>query len=277
LKSCNFDFDFILVLSAGDFQTRISNFYLADKANDWIDYNDANKIVLIRFLDFNKLPKSNKKVLRSEIVLFLVLIKNFRNIRKIIKYYKSEINSNKTTLSRIIEMSWKILLDELKPRSVLGIGLSYELISVCIDRKIPTAEIQHGLISSSTISYYWSKYNKNNKKIAPAFFLCWDRNDAIIVSEHEIIPIIVGYPKPISTGTKPIEQIYDFGVTLTHAHIGSADPFECVPTEIIEFMEWANQRDFRMAVRIHPVSWLNLKSRLGLVDWLLKKFSNIQI
>jgi hypothetical protein len=276
-KSKNSDFDFALVLSVCDFQSRTSNSRLADKVNDWIEFADAKKVVIVRFLDFNKIPHSNTEVLRAELLLFFIMLKNFRNLGKFFRYYKSETVYKKPKISRIVESGWKLITDELNIGAVLGIGLSYELITACNDKKLPTAEIQHGLINSTTIESYWNRYDKNGKKLVPVFFVCWANSDALIVSGNGMIPIVVGYPKLIPVEAKRYQQKYDLGITLTHAHQGSADPFGCIPNELIKFVEWCANGNLQVAVRMHPVTWLNLKVRLNLSDWLSRKFLNIFI
>ena len=276
-KSKNSDFDFALVLSVGDFQSRTSNSRLADKVNDWIEFADAKKVVIVRFLDFNKIPNSNTEVLRAELLLLFIMLKNFRNIRKFFRYYRSETVYKKPKISGIVESAWKLITDELNIGAVLGIGLSYELITACNDKKIPTAEIQHGLINSTAIESYWNRYDQNGKKLVPVFYVCWTSSDALIVSGNGMIPIVVGYPKLILVEAKRYQQKYDFGITLTHAHEGSADPFGCVPNELIKFVEWCANGNLQVAIRIHPVTWLNIKARLNLSDWLSGKFLNIWI
>jgi hypothetical protein len=276
-KSKNSDFDFALVLSVCDFQSRTSNSHLADKVNDWIEFADAKKVVIVRFLDFNKIPNSNTDLLRSELLLFFIMLKNVRNIGKFVRYYTSETMYVKPKISRIVESAWKLIIDELNVKSVLGIGLSYELIAACADKKVPTAEIQHGLINNSTIESYWNRYDHNNKKLVPVFYVCWTSSDALIASGNGMIPIVAGYPKLILVEEKRYQQKYDFGITLTHAHEGSADPFGCMPNELMKFVEWCANGNLQVAIRIHPVTWLNLKARLNLSDWLSGKFLNILI
>jgi hypothetical protein len=276
-KLKNPDFDFALVLSVVDFQTRTSNSCLANKVNDWIEFADAKKVIIIRFLDFNKIQNSNTEVLRSELLLFFLMLKNFQNIKKFVRYFRSETVYEKPKISRIVESGWKLIIDELDIGAILGIGLSYELIAASKHEKVPTAEIQHGLIDNLTIESYWNRYDHNNNKLAPVFFLCWTSSDALIVADNGIIPIVVGYPKLIPVEKKKYQQKYDFGITLTHAHKTSVDPFGCMPLELMKFIEWCANGNFQVAVRIHPVIWLNLKVRLNLTDWLSRKFLKIFI
>ena len=277
LKSKPMNFDFALVLSVGDFQTKTSNSCLADKANDWIEFTEAKKIIIIRFLDFNKIPSSNSEVLRSEIILFFIMVRNFQNMRKYVWNYRSETDYEKPKITRIVESAWKLIIDELNIGTIIGIGLSYELIVACRDKQVPTAEIQHGLINNSTIKSYWNRFDRNKIKLVPVFYLCWTNNDATIVSENGMIPIVVGYPKLIPVEKKKHQQIYDFGITLTHAHEGSVDPFGCMPIELKKFVEWCAIQNLQVAIRIHPVTWLNSKIRLNLSDWLSRNFLNISI
>jgi hypothetical protein len=196
-KSKSMNFDFLLVLSVGDFQTKTSNSCLANKVNDWIEFSDAKKAIIIRFLDFNKIPNSNTDLLRSELLLFFIMLKDFRNIGRFVRYYISKTTYEKPKISRVVESAWKLIIDELNVGSVLGIGLSYELIAACADKKVPTAEIQHGLINNATIESYWNRYEPNNKKLVPVFYVCWTSSDATIVSDNGMKPIVVGYPRLI--------------------------------------------------------------------------------
>lgn len=76
---------------------------------------------------------------------------------------------------------WGAILDQCKPRAVVGILPSRELCAACKERGIWVADIQHGVIAEAHPWYGASFRGSEPKNWAPDAFLVWDEGSAEVV------------------------------------------------------------------------------------------------
>lgn len=170
------------------------------------------------------------------------------------------------------------LLDKVKPRIVVGVGLKPPLCSAATRRGIPTVELQHGLLAPSNIGAYWPSGLIEGSY--PDLLLTWDDFYTDAVTQHGIPARSVGYPSLLGEfAADDGDRTQELGilVTLQHRLPSAADPFGTVGSGLYKSLKHLSERrDVRLIIRLHPVSEKS-PAVADLVDWLTMEFPTAEV
>jgi hypothetical protein len=130
-------------------------------------------------------------------VLFLILFRKPRN-SIVIEKLKYMIQSK-----QMIE--WEKILLDLQPKQIIGIGLPRPLILATKLMNIPSIEVQHGILTSDNLKFYW-KFPYNNLDCKPSIILGWDNFFKDIVEDYGIRFVLLNEPWPLTISRNETEK-----------------------------------------------------------------------
>lgn len=143
---------------------------------------------------------------------------------------------------------WKMLLQHVSPRIVIGIGLSDDLCKAARELSIPTVEVQHGFFVD--MPPYW-------QHSLPDYFFAWDYSSAEKATEAGHKGIVAGHPLdhergPISSAAvrngKPL-----CCVALSWDEQDTSDRFGSMSPEVLSAARHLQGLNVTLVVRLHPV------------------------
>lgn len=157
---------------------------------------------------------------------------------------------------------WKVLLQHVSPRIVIGIGLSDDLCKAARELSIPTVEVQHGFFVD--MPAYW-------KHSLPDYFFAWDYSSAEKATEAGLKGIVAGHPLD-HVGDPSRSAAVQNGkkfccVALSWDEQNTSDRFGSMSPEVLSAARHLQDLNCTLVVRLHPV--LTQISALNL--WRYKK------
>lgn len=187
-------------------------------------------------------------------VLFIILFRTPRNSMAIgkIKYL---IQAKQVD-------EWEKILLRIKPERIIGIGLPRPLIIAAKLMNIPSIEVQHGILTSNTIEFYWN-FPYNNIDCKPNAILGWDVFFKDLVEDYGIQFILLDevWPQIISSN-KAERNKHNILILLDYKSIFFFNFFAVNYQLALYLMRFRNVEERKVfCVKLHPVSY-NIFNRI---------------
>ena len=195
---------YLVLLYAVHFQRKNSEGYAeANKAHSVINYLESQSdaaVVLLPHIESGRLPKNayggdakgthRLLQLRALQKLALLVFLDFfqRGWPKLQQLRASWLEARRLT--------WQSYFDDIRPDTVLGIGLTEAEIIAARSHDIRTIEIQHGVFFEEKVEKYWPR-------IRPDYFCAWDLATERELKESRIKVIRIPYPVESRSRTSP--------------------------------------------------------------------------
>ncbi|MGI9341898.1 MAG: hypothetical protein ACR2QV_03570 [Gammaproteobacteria bacterium] len=97
------------------------------------------------------------------------------------KRVKAALSRRGYPYSRMEESVWARIVDRVRPTKLFGIQPSRELCTVCKQRGIWVADVQHGIIGEAH-PWYGEEFRRADPPAqVPDAFLCWDNTSAAVI------------------------------------------------------------------------------------------------
>jgi hypothetical protein len=173
-------------------------------------------------------------------MLFQLLVPGYKNAGNLWLELRERVRTNSPR--------WSDLLDQIKPKLVIGIGLTDELCDSARRASIPTIEVQHGFFEE--MPAYW-------KQFLPDYFFCWDALTAEKASAAGLVPVISGHPFEHLANLRPLEPRMPFPsvccVCLSWGDPNSIDTFGSLSPIVFETAKKLQSCGVKLVLRLHPV------------------------
>ncbi len=264
--------DALFVVGAADFQTPTPDGLIGDKFHGFYE--------LCEELGWSAAVCSNLLLRNKLIGKTRVRVKNFMLLHLIIlalaapSYVIWSRSRGKKSLRLLDEFArfwtYRLILQILRPRVVMGICLQEPLILAARKLKVPTVELQHGAFpSSESLSGYWPNGHY------PSYFLSWGNAYCPDLSNFGIEVLEVGYP--VARINNPHLIDINAGrikccVSLSWGESSAIDPFGAIHPELVPAITTLESSGAKMVFRIHPYFESRYGRDSGLAEWLISHF-----
>jgi hypothetical protein len=157
---------------------------------------------------------------------------------------------------RVNSPHWSDLLEQVRPKLVIGIGLTDEICEAARQASIPTIEVQHGFFEETLP--YW-------KKTLPDYFFCWDDLSAEKAKAAGLRAVVSGHPFEHLVGSNSKISKTSRGtvccVCLSWGDTNSVDKFGSLSPAVFDWAKEIQASGVELVLRLHPVM-----SRMSLLE-----------
>jgi hypothetical protein len=282
--------DIVFVASASDFQRSYDGNYVPDKLELWRREVASLKLNTV----FVLMPFSNASgkatpidVLSIECLVLSSLThkKRFLGLLYVIKAWRLKNITTPLPLSAYLHSQiWLNFLTRVKPKLVIGIGLTDNILEVCGVLGIKTIEVQHGIFSEIELRRWW-RYSSNGINYGPDLFVTWDEHYSNIAATLNIKSLTVGYPhrfqsidanhKGVSRLEKPSKPIVV--VTLSCRLPGGIGPWGMIDKNMDISILKLLSLGILVRLRLHPVVEGGAIRRACISRWLTRRYQNSEV
>lgn len=135
-----------------------------------------------------RFPKTREGYLRTERLLTKAFASSVRATFRSSSPHRHGTGLGRHSLGLIYS---EALIRRTQARAIMGIGILPELAQVALMNQIPTVEVQHGILGSSTLNLYWPEPIRASGG-APRAIATWDKSYAELASRIGYASVAVG-------------------------------------------------------------------------------------
>jgi len=282
--------DIVFVASASDFQKSYDGNYVPDKLELWMREVASLKLnsVLV-LMPFSHVSGKATPVDVLSIECFalssLTHKNKFLGLLYVIKEWRLNNATTQLPLSTYLNSQiWLNFLTRVKPKLVIGIGLTDVIFEVCGVLGIKTIEVQHGIFSEIELRRWW-RYSSNGINYGPDLFVTWDEHYSNIAATLNIKSLTLGYPnrfqsidanhKGVSRLEKPYKPVVV--VTLSCRLPGGIGPWGMIDKNMDTAILKLLSLGILVRLRIHPVVEGGTIRRACISRWLIRRYQNSEV
>ena len=282
--------DVVFVASTADFQRDYYDNYVPDKLELWRQKVAALKInSMLVLMPFSK--TSGKVIPKDALFIERLIIKPLSDKNKsfgllsVVKEWRFNASAKRLPLSSYIHSQvWYNFLNGVKPKVLIGIGLTDVILKICGELGIKTIEVQHGIFSEGDPAKWW-EYSNRGGRYGPDLFFTWDDHYSNIAATLRINSHTIGYPfefqhlhltrptlQNVGSDYRPVVV-----VTLSCRLPQGIDPWGMIDKNMdISILKLLNH-GILVRLRLHPALRDGVIRRARISNWLTKRYQNSEI